>query len=212
MAIPQNTSFESSKFPAGFVAEGMAKTRRSFKSPDGPMVDPVAGSRFLCLDDPEAVNGFRMRLDPNAAKRFDGLRATSPRSGVPTLAADGARLVYRNAKLLKGTRLSFAWHFMVWGDMPWNDFAAFEAIPDAPAAYGVSRYVLCDLAELALAGRRASDWRIATWTLNQDFAGTLIWTVANGQEVTDAAITVCADEAFANPPALLIDDIRVIKP
>lgn len=175
------------------------------------MIDPIAGSRFLCLDDPEAVNAFRMRINPNAAKQFDGLRALSPRSGVPTLAADGARLIARNVTLSKGARLSFAWHFMVWGDMPWNDFASFEAVPDAPAAYGVSRYVLCDLAELALGGRRASDWRIATWTLTNDFSGSLIWTVANGQEVTDASITMCADEAFANPPALLIDDIRVKK-
>lgn len=212
MALPQSTSFESAKLPVGFVTEGLARTRQTIKSPDGPMVDPVAGSRFLCLDDPEAVNGFRMRLDPAAAKRFDGLRATSPRSGVPTLAADGARLLCRNVTLAKGTRLSFAWHFMVWGDMPWNDFAAFEAVPTAPAAFGISRYVLCDLAELALAGRRASDWRIATWTLAQEFFGTLIWTVANGQEVTDASITVCADEAFANPAALLIDDIRVKRP
>lgn len=209
MALPSSTSFETSKLPAGFVTEGLAKTRTTIKSPDGPMVDAVAGSRFLCLDDPEAINAFRVRLNPAAAKKFDGLRATSPRSGVPTLAADGARLVYRNAKLKKGNKLSFAWHFMVWGDMPWNDFASFEAVPDAPADYGVSRYVLCDLAELAMAGRRASDWRIATWALSADFTGTLIWTVANGQEVTDASVTVCAEEAFTNPAALLLDDIRV---
>lgn len=209
MALPRVTSFESVKLPAGFVTEGLARTRTTIKSPDGPMVDAVAGARFLCLDDPDAVNAFRMRTDPSAAKRFDGLRALSPRSGVPTLAADGARLLCRNVSLKSGNRVSFAWHFMVWGDMPWNDFASFEAVPNAPADYGVARHVLCDLAELALGGRRSSDWRIATWTLTADFSGTLIWTVANGQEVTDASITTCADEAFSNPPALLIDDIRV---
>lgn len=211
MALPNHTSFEAIKLPSGLTLEGLGKTRKSFKSPDGPMVDPVAGSRFLCLDDPESVNAFRMRLNPAAAKRFDGLRAISPRSGIPTLAADGARLICRNVSLAKNSRLSFAWHFMVWGDLPWNDFAAFEAVPDTPTDYGLSRYVLCDLAELAMSSRRSSDWRIATWTLAENFQGTLIWTVANGQEVTDPAITFCADEAFANPPALLIDDIRVRK-
>lgn len=209
MPLPSQTSFESTKLPPGLSLEGLGKTRTSFKSPDGPMVDPVAGGRFLCLDDPEAVNGFRMRLNPAAARKFDGLRAISARSGVPTLAADGARLICRSVTMPRGARLSFAWHFMVWGDMPWNDFAAFEAVPDTPSDYGVGRYVLCDLAELAVSGRRSSDWRIATWTLAEAFQGTLVWTVANGQEVTDPAITVCADEAFANPPALLLDDIRV---
>jgi len=211
MALSPHTSFESRKLPSGFVTEGLASTRASMKSPDGPMIDAIAGARFLCLDDPDAVNGFRMRIDPDSAKRFDGLRVVSPRSSVPTLAADGARLICPDVKMPKGSRLSFAWHFMVWGDMPWNDFATFEAVPDAPTDYGVSRYVLCDLAELAVGGRRSSEWRIATWQLSADFTGSLIWTVANGQEITDASVTECADEAFSNPAALLIDDIRFRK-
>ncbi len=210
--LPSSMSFEQAKLPAGFVAEGIVKTRKTIKSPDGPMVDAVAGSRFACLDDPEAVDAFRFRTNPNAAKRFDGLRVVPSRSGVPTLAADGARLVYPKADLKRGTRLSFAWQFMVWGDLPWNDFATFEAVPDTPADYGLSRFVLSDLAELATAGRRSSDWRIATWTLSANFVGTLIWTVANGEEMTHVGMTMCSEEAFTNPPALLLDDIRVRKP
>ena len=34
---------------------------------------------------------------------------------------------------------------------------------------------------------------------------------ANGQEVTDPAMIECEPEAFANPGALLLDDIRVYR-
>ncbi|MGB5777835.1 MAG: hypothetical protein WBH10_02025 [Allopontixanthobacter sediminis] len=173
------------------------------------MIAPVAGRRFVCLDDPEAIDSRRMRLDLNAAEDLTGLRVVSPRSGVPTLAADGASLICEEVSIAKGKRLVFAWHFMVWGDLPWNDFATFQAIPANPPSYGLSRHVLCDLAEMAMGGKRASGWLIATWTLTDDFAGTLLWTVANGQEVSDPTLLEPAEEAFANPPCLLIDDIRI---
>ena len=67
--------------------------------PDGEMVGPIAGGLFACLDDPEAVDARRMRLQPGRAKRFNGLRVRSQRSQVPTLGADGACLCYPGVRL-----------------------------------------------------------------------------------------------------------------
>ena len=53
--------------------------------------------------------------------------------------------------------------------------------------------------------------RQTQWELLHDFSGTLAWTVANGQEVTDPAMIECEPEAYANPAALLLDDIRVYR-
>ena len=168
---------------------------------------PVTGGRFVCLDDPFDVDAFRYRLHPGAAKNMVGL-TVSPRSGVRTMAADGARLILEDATLKQGQRFQFAWNFMTWGDMPWNDFALFEAKPTAMGAYGIST-VLYDLAELAHANKRTTGWRIGTWIAASDFAGTLEWTVANGQAMTDPAILQPDPVAFTNPAALLIDAIRV---
>lgn len=201
-------SFENSRLPSGFKSRGLVSTRTGLKSPDGQMVSAIAGRRFVCLDDPEAVDARRMRLEPHAAENLAGT-IVRPRSGVPTVGADGASLVCENVELKKGKRLVFAWNFMSWGDLPWNDFATFEAQTNNPGAYGVPRTVLSDLADLAMAGRRSTDWRLATWELTDDFNGTLIWTVANGQEITDWTLLDPAVEAFSNPPAMLIDDIRV---
>lgn len=203
-----SNSFETAKLPKGFKTRGLVKTRTSIKSPDGHMVSPIAGNRFACIDDPEAVDARRMRLNPRAAENLVGV-VVRPQSGVPTIAADGASLICEGVQLKKGKRLVFAFNFMTWGDMPWNDFATFEALPTNPGSYGLQRHVLCDLADLAMAGRRASDWRLVTWTMADDFTGTLTWTVANGQEITDWTLLDPAAEAFSNPPALLIDDIRV---
>lgn len=52
MALSPYSSFETTKLPNGFVTEGLAETRTGIKSPDGPMVDAIAGERFLCPDDP----------------------------------------------------------------------------------------------------------------------------------------------------------------
>lgn len=203
-------SFERAALPAGFKTEGMVNTRRSIKSPDGPMVEPISGQRFVCLDDPDDINAWRMRNDPAKALRLTNLRIVSPRSSLPTIGADGAKLICRDVQINKGQRLIFAWHFMVWGDLPWNDFACFEAIPSQQDGYGLSLRVLMDLAELANGGTRASDWRLSTWTATADFSGTIEWTVANGQVITDPTLLDPAVEAFSNPPALLIDDIRVL--
>ena len=208
--VSGSNSFENSKLPAGFKTRELVNTRKSIKSPDGQMVSAIAGSRFVCIDDPEAVDSRRMRTNPQAAENLAGV-VVRPRSGVPTIAADGASLICEGVQLKKGKRLVFAFNFMTWGDMPWNDFATFEAQPTNPGSYGVPRNVLCDLADLAMAGKRSTDWRLVTWNLSDDFTGTLIWTVANGQEITDWTLLDPAAEAFSNPPALLIDDIRVFN-
>lgn len=211
MPLPSSAvSFERAALPAGFKAEGMVKARRSIKSPDGPMVDPISGQRFVCLDDPDDVDSRRMRNDPARALQLTNLRIVSPRSGLPTIGADGAKLICRDVQIKKGKRLVFAWHFMVWGDLPWNDFACFSAIPDQQDDYGLSLHVLMDLAELTNGGARATGWRLATWTTTADFSGTIEWIVANGQVINDPTLMEPAVEAFSNPPALLIDDIRVL--
>ena len=213
MPFPRKLSFETTRFPDGFIAEGLCKPRKRIKSPDGEMVGPIAGGLFACLDDPEAVDARRMRLQPGRAKRFNGLRVRSQRSQVPTLGADGACLSYPGVHLKKGERLVFGWHFMSWSELPWNDFAVFEAIADDSSGYGLAPHVLCDLAELVERShpRYASGWCVTQWELLHDFSGTLAWTVANGQEVTDPAMIDCEPEAFANPGALLLDDIRVYR-
>lgn len=186
----------------------MVQTMRSIKAPDGAKMEAVASRRFVCLDNPEAVDALRFRLNPDAALKLVGLQVT-PQSGVRTMAADGAKLLCRNVEFSAGQRFQFAWNFMSWGDMPWNDFATFRAVPSAPQAYGRS-VVLADLAGLARANSRTTGWRFATWTVSAPFSGTLEWTVANGQTVTDPALDEPNELAFTNPPALLIDDIRVL--
>lgn len=207
MPLPKSISFSQLVLPSGFQTEGVVKTLTRIKAPDGAMVGPVSGSRFVCLDDPFDVDAFRFRLRPGAAKNLVGLTVL-PRSGVRTMAADGAKLIFKDATLKQGQRFQFAWNFMTWGDMPWNDFALFEAKPDSAGVYGIS-IVLSDLEELAHTNKRTTGWRTAAWTAASDFTGALEWTVANGQEITNPAMTQPDSVAFTNPAALLIDAIRV---
>lgn len=207
MPFPKSISFTTIRLPDSFEIQGIVKTLTEIKGPDGAVVGPVGSSRFVCLDDPYDIDAFRFRLQPDTAQKFPTLVVT-PHSGIPTMAADGAKLIYKNAVLEKGKRFQFAWNFMTWGDRPWNDFALFEAKPKVVGGYGIS-IVLYDLAQLNHANQRTTGWRIALWTPAKDFDGTLEWTVANGQEIIDPAVTVPDPVAFTNPPALLIDAIRV---
>ena len=197
--------------PNRFDCEGTIVRRDRIKAAGGEVISPVASSKFICVDDPDAVDERRWRTEPakSNAYRFDGLQVKSPRSNLLTQAADGARLVCRNVSLRTGQVLRFSWNFFTWGSLPWNDFAGFEMVPDHPGAAGQPLEVLCDLAELSNKGRTSSGWYDQAWEIRSPFQGSLVWIAASGQSVTNPARFRLASAAYTNPPALLLDDIRV---
>ncbi|MEL1264501.1 hypothetical protein [Pseudoxanthomonas putridarboris] len=198
--------------PSRFDYEGTVLRRSQIKAGRGEVATPVAWPQFVCIDDPDAVDDHAWRTPPakDRAYRFDGLRVKSPRSKLLTQAADGARLICRNVSLRKGDVLRFHWHFFSWGDdARWNDFAGFEMVPDDPDDYGQPLEVLCDLAELNNKGRKSSGWNEHGWEMLYPFKGSLIWIAANGQAVTNPNRFRLSSAAYTNPPALLLDDIRI---
>lgn len=205
-------TFETDALPACLKTDGMFQLARSVQSADGVTVLPFSGQRFLCLDDAWSLDRRGRRLQPTLAHRFTDLIVESPRSGSPTIAADGAMLSYQGARLRKGQRLSFAWQFLAWGEYPWNDFACFEAEPDELTQRGIERQVLMDLAELSQTGGRVSGWRLYEWEATEDFTGTLRWLVANGQAQTNLQLTQPSSDAFSYPSVLLLDNICVHAP
>lgn len=198
--------------PSRFDCEGNIDRRDRIKASLGEVYVCESWPKFVCLDDPDALAPRgRVRSDDARARayRFDGLRVRSPKSKVLTQAADGARLVCRNVELRKGQVLTYRWNFLAWGSMPWNDFAGFEMVPDDPADHGQPLEVLCDLAELANRGRKSSGWHEQSWELLHPFRGSLVWIAASGQAVTNPNHFRLSSSAYANPSALLLDDIRV---
>lgn len=197
--------------PSRFDFEGTVSRRSKIKAAGGEMVRPVAWNQFVCIDDPDAVDGDRVRTEPakSNAHRFNGLRVRSPATHKLIQAADGARLLCRNVSLAKGQVLRYACNFLCWGETPYNDFAGFGMVADDPAGYGEPLDVICDMATLHGKGQTSQGWYEHTWRMPHPFRGTLVWIVANGEVVSDPSNFKLSRYAYTNPPALLLDGIRV---
>jgi len=203
MPLPSNfITFDDKNFAVslkGFNVLGMSSLPRKFDFRDaGATIRPYTGSRFLVLDNPNAIlggpDGISGDRTEEAKRQAAPLRdhyINSTLTGDLTRGFDGAQLVCGNVQIAAGQTLSFMCRLGSYlKSIDLNDFATFSAV-NGRNEYVVTT-VLCDTEGLRNPVRFTNEllrnpmeWMPYSFHFPRAFNGTLVWTVANGQKVAD---------------------------